>query len=107
MQAPTQYLPENLDPHALNIVLQKLMGKEVDMLQLSGAAYHIIGFGIKATLDGEEPSGPYTGANLDDVDVIRGCLAAGDAKAGLPIPWKMLIRIGLKVLENYLDNSDG
>jgi hypothetical protein len=107
MQEPTQYLPENLDPHALNIVLQKLMGKDVDMLQLSGAAYHIAGFGLKATLDGDN-NGVYGATEgLEDIDVIRGMIAAGEAKAALPIPWKFLIRIGLKVLEKYLDGVDG
>ena len=103
MQEPTQYLPENLDPHALNIVLQKLMGKEVDMLQLAGAAYHIAGFGLKATLDGDD-NGVYGAANLEDIDVIRGMIAAGEAQASLPIPWKFLIKIAVRVLEKYLED---
>lgn len=107
MQEPTRYLPENLDPHALNIVLQKLMGKDVELLELSGAAYHIIGFGLKATLDGDHPSIYGTTEGLEDIDVIRGCIAAGEAKAALPIPWKFLIRIGVKVLEKYLESLDG
>ena len=112
MQEPTQYLPDNLDPHALNIVLQKLMGKEVDMLQLAGAAYHIAGFGLKATLDGDD-NGAYGAANLEgdvawrceeDIDTIRGMIAAGEAQAALPIPWKFLIKIAVRVLEKYLED---
>jgi hypothetical protein len=107
VQGSSRYLPENLDPHALNIVLQKLMGKEVELLELSGAAYHIIGFGMKAMMDGDHPSMYGTAEGLDDVDVIRGCIAAGEAKAALPIPWKFLIKIGVKVLERYLESLDG
>ena len=107
MQEPTRYLPDNLDPHALNIVMQKLMGKEVELLELSGAAYHIAGFGLRATLDGDHPAMYGSTEGLEDIDVIRGCIAAGEAKAALPIPWKFLIRIAVKLLEKYLEDHDG
>ena len=112
MQEPKNFFPETLDPEAISIIFKKLTGDQsIETSELVGAGFHALGFGLYATLAQKDMMyGATEAADMDDLELIRSITMAansGEVKAvGLNLPWKLLVKIGIKMLEAYLQKLD-